>query len=67
MLKIEEEFICQQPCGFRSGSQDPMVWVGLANLVLMYRVIEAGLASYAAELRGKTIIRDFQRITGIEM
>ena len=61
MLKIEEEWICQRPCGFRSSSSNPEAWMALAMVLSLHRMATQFVAKYDAALPSSNIRRDFKK------
>ena len=65
--KIAEEWICQSPCGFRSSSPEPEVWLALSMVLSMYRMADKFAAKYDAAHATSNIKRDFRKFLEREM
>ncbi len=59
ILKIEDEWICQGTCGFRSHSSEPMAWVALNAVVTLHRLALQCAEQFDAALPNNSIIQDF--------
>jgi len=61
VAKIEDEFICQQACGFRSKSSDRKSWIVLSSVIKLYQTAINLCQQYDSACGTSTIIQDFTR------